>query len=171
VLSRIINLYYRFLYRHWLDSRIRLSSSSFIHNAATFIVGDSPKANITVSDNVYIGRFANIHTNSSISIGANSVISDYVYISTLSHGFNPENGPIMQQASYDKGPVVLGENVFLGFGVKVMPNITLGDWCIIGAGSVVTKSFPSYVMVAGNPAKVIRHYDHVSKTWVLHECD
>ena len=72
----------------------------------------------------------------------------------------------MQQSSFDKGSIILGENVFLGFGVKVMPNIKLGDWCIVGAGSVVTKSFPEYSMIAGNPAKLIKKYDLNLNKWI-----
>lgn len=166
MIGRLINLYYKFYYRFFLNSRISVGDAVFIHNHATFIVGDSMSASINIDTAVYIGRYANIHTNSRVSIGKYSVISDYVYISTMSHGLSPENGPIMAQPVFDKGDIVLGQNVFLGFGVKVLPNVTLGDWCIVGAGSVVTKSFPSYVMIAGNPARIIRKYDFDLKQWV-----
>lgn len=167
MIGRLVNLLYGIKYRFFLDKRIDISSQNvFIHNAATFIVSSNPDARIKIDKNVYIGRFANIHTGSDILIGEGAVLSDYVYLSTLSHGLDPLAGPIIQQESYDKGPIILGSNVFIGFGCKIMPNVKLGDWCIVGAGSVVTKSFPGYVVIAGNPAKIIKHYDFKSNAWV-----
>lgn len=51
------------------------------------------------------------------------------------------------------GKVVIGNNVYIGTGSLIMPGVTIGDNSLIAAGSVVTKSVPSYVVVAGNPAK------------------
>ncbi|MCS3790616.1 acyltransferase [Aeromonas veronii] len=167
MIGRLINFIYKIKYRFFLDKRVEISPDNvFIHNAATFIVTGNSNSKITINKDVYVGRYANIHTGSQIIIGEGAVLSDYVYLSTLSHGLDPQLGPIMQQESYDKGPIILGENVFIGFGCKIMPNVTLGDWCIVGAGAVVTKSFPGYVMIAGNPAKIIKKYDSQSNKWV-----
>ena len=53
------------------------------------------------------------------------------------------------------GKIILGNNVFVGAKAIFLPGVTIGDNVVIGAGSVVTKSFPSNVVIAGNPAKVI----------------
>lgn len=53
------------------------------------------------------------------------------------------------------GKVVLGDRVYVGSGAKIMPGVTIGDNVLIAAGSIVTKSIPSNVVVAGNPAKYI----------------
>lgn len=167
MLSKIISLFYKYKYKKLIDKRVAISTGVFIHHGANFIIRENKSATIEIHDGVYIGRNANIHTNSKIIIGRNCVLSDYVYISTLSHGLDPSAGRIMSQPDTDKGEVILGENVFLGFGAKILPNIRLGDWTIVGAGSVVTKSFPDgYIMIAGNPAKVIKNYNHEEKQWV-----
>ncbi|MBB1201487.1 acyltransferase [Enterobacteriaceae bacterium 89] len=147
-------------------NKLYIGQKVFIHNNPTFIVRSSEKQNgIYIHDNVYIGREINIHTASKVVISKNCVISDYVFISTLSHGIEPSKGPILSQNDYDKGEIILGENVFLGFNAKILPGVTLGDWTIVGTGTVVTKSFPGYCMVAGNPAKVIKNYNHQSQQW------
>ena len=53
------------------------------------------------------------------------------------------------------GKVVLGNRVYVGSGAKIMPGVTIGDNVLIAAGSIVTKSIPSNVVVAGNPAKFV----------------
>jgi maltose O-acetyltransferase len=53
-------------------------------------------------------------------------------------------------------PVEIGENVFVGMGVKVLKGVTIGADSVIGAGAVVASSIPSGVVAAGNPARVIR---------------
>ena len=58
-------------------------------------------------------------------------------------------------------PVIIGENVWLGEGVKVLKGVTIGDNTVIGAGSIVTKSIPSNVIAAGNPCKVIKQINNI----------
>ena len=53
-------------------------------------------------------------------------------------------------------PITVGNSVWFGGGVKVLPGVTIGDNCVIGAGSVVVKDIPSNSVAVGNPAKVIR---------------
>jgi len=54
------------------------------------------------------------------------------------------------------GTVQLGNDVFIGVNSVILRDVTIGDCSIVGAGSVVTKDVPSFVVVAGNPAKIIR---------------
>lgn len=57
------------------------------------------------------------------------------------------------------GPIVVGNNVFIGFNVIILPGVTIGSNCVIGAGALVTKDVPSNVVVAGVPARVIESLD------------
>ncbi|MBS9937891.1 acyltransferase [Vibrio alginolyticus] len=57
------------------------------------------------------------------------------------------------------GKIKIGNSVHIGHGAYIMPGVTVGDRCIIGAGSVVAKSVPSGVVVAGNPAKIVSKVD------------
>lgn len=121
---------------------------------------------IRVGDDVYIGRRAFITCITGVSIADGCVLSDNVFITDLNHGFDPHGGLIMEQHLVSKGPVKIGANCFLGFGTAVMPGVTLGDWCIVGANSVVTRSFPSYSMIAGSPARLVKVYSQEARKWV-----
>lgn len=123
-------------------------------------------ASIEVSDDVYIGHHTQLHCIGSLRIGNGSVISDYVYISDVAHGLSPVAGLIMSQPLETKGPVEIGRNCFIGYGVAVMPGVTLGDGCVVAARAVVTKSFPPYSMLVGNPARMIKRFDFQEKSWI-----
>ena len=124
---------------------------------------------IKIGDGVYIGRHAYFAALDSIIIENGCVLSEYVYITDHAHGLHPEHGPIMKQQLESKGPVHIGRNCFLGFRVSIMPGVILGDHCIVGANSVVSRSFPAYSMIAGCPAKVVKVYSQKTGTWMLND--
>ncbi|MBR5969982.1 MAG: sugar O-acetyltransferase [Lachnospiraceae bacterium] len=64
-------------------------------------------------------------------------------------------------------PIVVGDNVWFGAGVQVMPGVTIGSNVVIGSGSIVTKDIPSNSVAVGNPCKVIRRItdDDRKKSW------
>ena len=121
---------------------------------------------IRIGDNVYIGSYVNIGAIDCVKIEDGCVLSEYIYITDNLHGMHPDRGPIMEQPLESKGPVHIRCNCFLGFRVSVMPRVTLGEHCIVGANSVVTHSFPAYSMIVGSPAKLIKRSDLETRQWV-----
>ncbi len=60
----------------------------------------------------------------------------------------------------------IGNNCWIGEKSIILPGVILGDFCVVGAGSVVTKSAPDYCMLVGNPARIIKRYDFSTHSWV-----
>lgn len=90
-----------------------------------------------------------------IEIGDNCMIGPKTCIYAISHPTNPNE----RQKSVDiPMKVSIGNNVWIGGNVVILPGISLGNNVVVGAGSVVTKSFPDNVIIAGNPAKVIKKH-------------
>lgn len=136
-------------------------------------VGDNiwitPPFHVDYGNNIYLGNNCEINMNCTflddniIKIGDNALIAPNVQIYTAFHPTNALDrfGPLKEDGSFafcktQTAPVMIGDNVWVGGGVIILPGVTIGDNVVIGAGSVVTKDIPSNTIAYGNPCKVIK---------------
>jgi acetyltransferase-like isoleucine patch superfamily enzyme len=153
-----------FVRRPWLwfnRDAIKVGKNVFIGRESVFhpvtkYAGVSHTPSIKVGDGTYIGGYCQIHAMGRIEIGPECVLSEHVYISDIAHGMQILPTPIMEQPLESKGPVLIGRRVFLGYRVAVLPGVELGDHCIVGTNSVVTRSFPAGSVIAGSPARLMK---------------
>ena len=118
--------------------------------------------------------FVHICAMDKVEIGDGCLFASHVYISDNSHGnYNNIDGacqssPDVQpdHREYVTKPGKVGSNCWLGEGVIVMPGVTIGDGCVIGAHSVVNKDIPPACIAVGSPAKVVKRYSYDKKEWV-----
>lgn len=92
-----------------------------------------------------------------ITIGDDCVMGPDVVMMATSHEFADINTPINQQGAKPEAPIVIGNDCWIGTRVVILPGVHLGDKCIVGAGAVVTHSFPKGSIIGGSPAKLIRN--------------
>jgi acetyltransferase-like isoleucine patch superfamily enzyme len=145
----------------------RTSIGGGLHiQAITEYAGVRYMPTIEIGDDVYIGGHAYFTAIDRISVGDGCVLSEYVYLTDEVHGMDPRAGLIMEQSLISRGPVVIGRSCFLGFRVAVMPGVTLGEHCVVGANSTVTRSFPAYSMIGGSPARILKRYSQTLGRWV-----
>ncbi|WNY47696.1 acyltransferase [Streptococcus sp. 29896] len=121
------------------------------------IISENP--NLTIEDRVSFGDNCYVTCSNSIKIGQGTLIGDNVFITDNNHGKSDKFDitlPPAERDIYSKGSVEIGENVWIGRNVSIMPDVKIGDGVVIGANSVVTKNIPPYCIIAGSPAKIIR---------------
>ncbi|AVQ44757.1 sugar O-acetyltransferase [Clostridium botulinum] len=124
---------------------------------------------VDYGDNIYFGNNCEVNMNctflddNKIIIGNNALIAPNVQIYTEFHPTNSQErfGEVKEDSSFEfcktqTAPVVIGNNVWIGGGVIIMPGVTIGDNVVIGAGSVVTKDILSNKIAYGNPCRVVR---------------
>lgn len=97
---------------------------------------------------LFDGRYHQIKTGSDVSIGPEASI--------LTLGHDPQSSEFADKG----GDVIIGDRVWIGYRAIILPNISIGDGAVVGAGTVVTKPVEPYTIVAGNPAKVIGQRSH-----------
>ena len=109
--------------------------------------------NIEVGENFYTNYGVCILDVCKVKIGDNCLIAPQVGIYTACHPIDRETR--VSGLEFGK-PITIGNDCWIGGHAVINPGVTLGDNVIVGSGSVVTKSFPSNVIIAGNPAKIIK---------------
>lgn len=119
----------------------------------------TPPFRCDVGTNIIVGKNFGANYNctfldvAKITFGDNCLVAPNVAIYTAGHPIHPES----RNSGYEYGiEVHIGNNVWIGGNSVICPGVTIGDNCVIGAGSVVTKDIPAWSLAAGNPARVIR---------------
>lgn len=107
----------------------------------------------SIGDGAFINHNAYFMDGGTITIGAHCFIGPNCGIYTAKHPLLAEE----RNRGLEKAlPIVIGNNVWLGGDVKIMPGVTIGESSVIGAGSIVTKDIPAGVIAVGNPCRVVR---------------
>lgn len=109
--------------------------------------------NITIGEKFYANHNLVILDGASVRFGDNVFIGPNCGIYTASH---PLDAAQRALGIGSDAPITIGNNVWLGGGVQVLPGVTIGDNTVIGSGSVVSKDIPAGVVAVGNPCKVMR---------------
>lgn len=160
-----------FPYKHISGARFieigkRCSFGSGLTLIATdAFMGRSHAPRLVIRDGVTFGADAFIACTHDIEIGANVLASDRVFIGDSTHGYEDIGRPISRQPMVGEAPVRIGSGSFLGIGCVILPGVTLGKGCYVGANSVVNRSFGDHTVIAGIPARAIRRYDSTGGLW------
>ncbi len=140
-------------------NRFILGKDSTIEDFATVnngvgdvLIGDRTRIGI---GNVLIGP---------VTIGNDVMFAQNVVLSGLNHGYEDIHLPPSLQKVETK-PIVVEDEVWIGANAVVTAGVTIGKHAIVAAGCVVVKDVPPYSIVGGNPGRLLKQYNHETKTW------
>jgi lipopolysaccharide O-acetyltransferase len=126
---------------------------------------------ITIGDRVSFSERVHITCIEKVHIGNGVLIGSGVYIGDHHHGdysggrqSHPDTPPILRDLG-GGGPVIIGDNVWIGDNAVIIGPVSIGTGAIIGANSVVRREVPAYTMAAGAPARPIKQFNHSTGQW------
>nr|WP_314466419.1 sugar O-acetyltransferase [uncultured Clostridium sp.] len=118
--------------------------------------------NIEVGENFFANYNLTILDVAKVTIGKNAQIAPNVSIYTAGHPIHPDT----RNTGYEYGiPVTIGDNVWIGGNVVILPGVAIGNNVVIGAGSVVSKDIPDNKIAMGNPCKIVREITEEDRTY------
>lgn len=122
--------------------------------------------NIEVGKNFFANYNCTILDVAKVKIGDNCMFAPNVAVYTAGHPIHPATRSTLYEYGIE---VTIGDNVWVGGNAVICPGVHIGDNCVIGAGSVVTKDIPAWSVAVGNPAKVIKTITDADKKFYFRD--
>lgn len=151
--------------------RIEIGDEVLIHENAMFSVVEHHRGRdhepwLRVGDRCNIGRGIWLSCVGRIEIGDDNLISHNVVIADSYHEYEDPHVPILMQPMAPPQPVIIEAGCFIGPHAAILAGVRIGANSFVGANAVVTRSVAPNSVVAGNPARVIRHFDPARSQWL-----
>ncbi len=135
-----------------LGGNVTIASGSTISDGTII---DPYGGRIVISEGCFVGPYCVLYGHGGLTVGRNTMIAGQTLIIPSNHGFTDANTPIKHQPPTNRG-IHIGEDVWIGAGCKILDGVCIENGCVVGAGSVVSRSLPANTVAVGSPAKVIK---------------
>ena len=110
---------------------------------------------LTLGQKVIVGSYCILNGGHGIEIGDSSWIAGFVYLNSSDHLIN--KNALIQDQGYEGAPIKIGKDNWIGGHSFINKGVSTGMGVVVGAGTIVTKDFPDYAIVVGNPGKIIKY--------------
>jgi acetyltransferase-like isoleucine patch superfamily enzyme len=118
------------------------------------------EARIRIGEGCFLNIGVMVASVELVEIGDHCMLANGCFITDGAHRFDDPGRPVPWQGFTSKGPTRVEDNVWCGANVVVTSGVTIGERCVIGANSVVTRDIPAFSVAAGIPARVLRPIDY-----------
>jgi acetyltransferase-like isoleucine patch superfamily enzyme len=172
-IGRDVQIHHTWDFRRYLAHRVRLGNSVLIgkdvHFGAYCPNEEKGEPMIVIEDGCSIHRLSQISARNQIYIERDVIISPSALIMDHNHAYEDVTRPIKEQSITPGGRIRIEQGCWIGRGAAIVCNegeLVLGRNSVVAANALVTKSFPPYSVVVGNPARLARQYDPGKGIWV-----
>jgi acetyltransferase-like isoleucine patch superfamily enzyme len=132
-------------------ARVAIGADVWLRHHAELLVEGG---RLAIGDGTYIGPYAVLNVHESLTIGRRCLIAEMVAIRDVDHAFADPSRPPADQG-YVVAPTRIGDGVWIGAKCSILKGVHIGDGCIVGANSVVTRDLPDGAIAVGAPARII----------------
>ena len=136
------------------ENRLRIGANTLLE-PDVWITAPAP-ARIVIGSGTFLNMGVMIASMELVEIGDHCMFANGCFITDADHRFDDPDRPVPWQGFRTRGPTRVGDNVWCGTNVVITSGVTVGERCVIGANSVVTRDLPPYSIAVGAPARVIR---------------
>lgn len=167
-----VSIHYTVLMSRRMAPAIRLGSSIMIRDHAwlnTFNIEDGGSPKIIIDDNCLIGARDVISAKNCIHVERDVIIGTSVLIQDHNHAYENITLPIKEQGLTPGGTIRIEQGCWIGHGAAIVCNqdeLVIGRNSVVAANALVTRSFPPYSVIVGNPARLVRQFDQATRTWI-----
>lgn len=134
----------------------RVGEGCFYLDLIVWLNGDR----IELGDRIGFNYGCYVNGFGGLTIGDDTMFGPYVILHTANHELGDGTRPIVEFGWRDQGPTRIGAMAWIGMGACVLPGVTIGEGCVVGAGAVVTGDLEPWTVAAGNPARPLRKRPH-----------
>ncbi|TMK66038.1 MAG: acyltransferase [Actinobacteria bacterium] len=139
------------------DGRLVIGEGTLLEPGCWITIADSGR--VEIGEGCFLNLRTMIAAQERVTIGDHVMFANGCFVSDAAHRYDDPDKPVTWQGFTSKGPTKIGSNCWFGVNCVVNTGVTIGERCVIGANSVVTKDLPPRVIAAGAPAKVIREIE------------
>jgi len=170
-----VEIHYSLTLQRNLAHRVKLGNSIFIGKDVEFGVScpnreEKGEPVIVIEDGCDINRQSQISARNLVHIERDVLVSSFVLIMDHGHAHEDIDLPIKKQGITPGGRIRIEQGCWIGRGAAIVCNqgeLVLGRNCVVAVNAVVTRSFPPYSVIAGNPARAVKQLDPVQQAWMM----
>jgi acetyltransferase-like isoleucine patch superfamily enzyme len=140
------------------DGRLQIGTNTLLEPSCWITIGGSGR--VRIGEGCFLNIGTMIAAVDEVTVGDHVMFANGCFVADSSHRYDDPSMPITWQGFSSKGPTRIGSNCWFGVNCVVTTGVTVGERCVVGANSVVTRDLPPRVIAAGAPARVIREIDY-----------